>query len=218
MPRPLTSAGRAALEGRTIAVAYLLEVVTDEGAMRINHRNTALTYDSQTWDPAPNDWILPDGIPISRALVPETFEMQFDGSFQDDTSTFIGLLLTRTWHQRPVRFFGLLLDTADYSVIDTHMEWRGKLDQLETEEAPGQPSRILMRCESGVFRARETNMTTCSDADQRRRSATDTFFANTALKQGQKVPYGRTWASIPGGQGAQSSGGIANGWYGIGSR
>ena len=198
MPRPLTAAGRAALQARTIAVAYLLEVATDEGALRINSYGTSITYLGDLYSPAPKEWTLPDGIPISKALVPETFTMEFDAGDENDTGTFLGTLLTRTWHQRPVRFFGLLLDTTNDSVIDEFFTWRGKLDTLPIQTNAGRPATAIMNCESGVFRAQERNFTTVSHNDQKRRDPTDTFFRDMAVKQDQQVPFGISWSKIPG--------------------
>lgn len=218
MPRPLTAAGRAALQSRTIAVVYLFEVLTDEGAMRINSWGMDISYDGSTWDAAPDEWTLPDGIPISKALVPETFSMEFDGTGKNDTGTFIGLLLSRTWHQRPVRFFGLLLNTTDYSVIDVFYEWRGKLDGAPQQRAIGSPSLVTLKCESGVFRAQERNMSTVSHSDQVRRDPTDTFFKDMAIKQDQQVPYGIEWNKIPGYRpgGGNGFGGGIGGFFGGG--
>ena len=217
MPRPLTAAGRAALQARTLAVVYLLEVTTDEGVMRCNTWNTDLSYGGFTWDAAPEKMRLPDGIKVSKALVPETFNLEFDGAYENDTSEFIGLLLTRTWHQRPVRFIGLLLNTTDYSVIDEFYTWRGFADKIAVSSGVNQGAIISLAMESGTFRSQERNHSIISHNDQKRRDATDTFFANMAVKQDQQVPYGIAWSKIPGYRpGGSSSGGGGGGGGGFG--
>lgn len=214
MPRPLTAAGRTALQNRTLAVVYLLEVNTDEGAMRCNTWDMAISYDGDTWDAAPDRLRLPDGIRVSKALVPETFNVEFDGAYETDTGSFIGLLLTRTWHQRPVRFLGLLLDTSDYSVIDEFYQWRGFADKVAVTSGINQQATISLSMESGVFRAQERNHSTISHNDQKRRDATDTFFVNMAVKQDQQVPYGIAWSKVPGYRpGGSSGGGLSGGGY-----
>ena len=198
MPRPLTAAGRAALEARELAFVYLFEIITDEGAQRINTWSTDLSYDGEVWGAAPDQWKLPTGIPISKALVPETFSLEFDGGLEDLSGFFIGQLLQRTWHQRPVRFFGLVLNLSDLSVIDTFYEWRGKCDRIVVQSNAGRPALIQVHCESGVFRAQEANDSRVAHNDQVRRDATDTFFKDMAVKQNQQVPYGISWSKVPG--------------------
>lgn len=207
MPRPITAAGRAALRAGTIRPVYLLEVLTDEGALRISTLNIDIEYDGQTWSAGPDEWELPEGIPIPQALTPEAFEMIFDGGHEENTGSFIGALVTRTWHQRPVRFFGLLLNTDDASVIDQFYEWRGRLDRITTQLTSAGPAQIRVSCESGVFRALERNVSTVSPNDQKRRDATDTMFLNMPMKQGQDVPYGVAWSKVPGYSSGGSSGG-----------
>lgn len=219
MPRPLTAAGRAALQARTIAVVYLLEVACDEGTQRINTWNMAISYDGHTWDAAPEKMRLPDGIKVSKALVPETFTFEFDGAHEFDTNEFIGLMLSRTWHQRPVRFFGLLLDTSDYSVIDEFYTWRGFADRVSAASNPGAPAKVQLMCESGTFRAQERNHSILSHNDQLRRDGTDVFLRDMAVKQEQDVPYGIEWNKVPGyssGGGGFGFGGGIGGFFGGG--
>lgn len=211
MPRPLTASARAALQARTLAVTYLFEASPDEGVQRINSWSKDITYDSATWSAAPGKWELPNGIPISQALVPSTFNMIFDGGHEADTAEFIGLLLSRTWHQRPCRFIGLLLNTTDYSVIDQFYEWHGVMDRIVSSKEVGQPATVSFSLESGVFRAQEANNQTVSDNDQKRRDATDTMFRNMAIKQDQQIPFGLEWSKVPGYRPGGSSGGGGGG-------
>lgn len=198
MARTISAAGKAALAAGRIKVAYLFEVVTDEITKRINTLNFDISYDGVTWDKSPTNWTLPDGIPVSRSLTPEPFPLQFDGGDESDTSTFIGDLLTRTWHQRPVRFFGLLFDPTDGSQIAMFYEWQGRADKIVASRGMDGAAIVTLTCESGVFRALERNLSTVGAQDQKRRDATDTMFRNMALKQGQQVPFGVSWSNIPG--------------------
>lgn len=207
MPRPLTAAARAALSARTLAVAYLFEAQADEGAQRINSWQETISYDGSSWAAAPNEWTLPQGIPLPQALVPEPFTMTFDGAHENDTGQFIGLLLSRTWHQRPCRFFGLLLNTTDYSVIDKFYEWRGRIDTIVSSKEVGSPATITMTLESGVFRAQEANNQTVSHNDQKRRDAADTMFRDMAVKQDQQIPFGLSWSKVPGARAGGGGGG-----------
>ena len=198
MPRTLTAAGRAALQAGTIKPVYLLEAITDEGTQRINTWSKGLSYDGDWYDGAPDGWELPDGIPLARTLSPEAFIMLFNGAYEEDTSSFLGLLLTRSWHQRPVNFFGLLIDLNDGSVIDKFYEWRGRIDRITVERNEGGVSIARVACESGVFRALDVNNSTLSHNDQIRRHPSDTMLRNMVRKQGQQIPYGVSWSKVPG--------------------
>lgn len=216
MPRPWTTAGRNAILAGEVAVCFLFEAQTDEGTQRICSWNVDVVWNSQSWTAGQGKWHPADGIPISRGLVPETFTLTFDGAHENDTGEFIGLLLTRTWHQRPCIFHGLLLSTSDFSVIDEFYEWRGFMDMAPVQSNAGTQADVQLALESGVFRAQERNMATVGHNDQIRRDPTDTLFRDMARKQDQQIPYGISWSKIPGYGTTGGGGGGGGGGFGPG--
>lgn len=213
MPLPLTTGARNALAAREVAHAWLLELFTDEGTLAAWDKTIPITYDSTDFEPLSDQWGISGEIRLGADLVPEPLTITFDGAPQNDDASFVGRLLDSTWHQRKMRLRGLLLDTSSNftSAIGVHLDWNGWMDTISVTDAIGQPAQVVLNCEGGVFRALDRNFTTCTHADQLRRSATDTFFKNVALKPTQDVPFGTSWKNIPGGNGRGGGSGGSGG-------
>jgi hypothetical protein len=183
-----------------------LTLETAEETLRCCSRDGDISHEGHVYEKAPDNWRVSGEISGSNALVPEPLRFAFDGGEADDDATFVGKLLDNTWHQRPARFIGLLLNPDRLEVIDTFFEWRGKMDKVGTTEQIGAPSMITLSCEGGTFRALERNFSTCSDQSQRLRNTGDTFFSNTGVKPSQQIPFGTKWVNVPGHAGASSGG------------
>jgi hypothetical protein len=211
MPLPLTTDARNALAAREVAVAWLLDLYTDEGTLRCWDKGIPITYSGDTYEALSDRWRIEGEVKVGADLTPEPLTISFDGAAQSDDTSFVGRLVDRTWHQRRMRLRGLLLNVSSNFVtpIGIHIEWNGWMDTISTSDATGAPSIVTLNCESGILRALDMNLTTCTDEDQRRRSSTDAFFRNVALKPAQQVPFGSSWSAIPGGGG--SGGGTAPG-------
>lgn len=220
MPLPLTTTARAALSAREVAHSWLLDLYTDEGTLRGWDKQIPVTYNSNTYEPLSDTWGISGEIRLGADLVPEPLTITFDGAPQNDDTSFVGRLLDRSWHQRRMRLRGLLLFTGSNltTPLGVHLDWNGWMDTITVTDAVGQPAQVVLGCEGGVFRALDRNMTTCTDPDQRRRSATDSFFKNVALKPTQDVPFGTTWANIPGGGGRGGGGGGGGFFSGVGGQ
>lgn len=216
MPLPLTTAARNALAAREVAHAWLLDLYTAEGTLRCWDKNIAITYGGDTYEALGDRWRIEGEIKIGVDLTPEPLTLAFDGAPQSDDATFIGRLVDRTWHQRRMRIRGLLLDVSSNftTAIGVHVEWNGWMDTLQTSDGMGSASTVILNCEGGILRALDQNLTTCTDADQKRRLATDQFMRNIALKPSQDVPFGTDWKNIPGGRGYGSTGGGGGGGSG----
>lgn len=217
MPLPLTTAARNALAAREVHHAWLLELFTDEGTLRAWDKNEDIVYGSDTFEGIGDKWTIAGDIQMGVDLIPSPISLRFDASLQNDDTSFIGRLVDRSWHNRKVRLRGLLLDTSQQftTPIGVHLDWNGFMNELETSDAVGQPTLIVLTCEGGVFRALDRNLTKCTDADQRRRNANDAFFQNVALKPQQNIPFGRKWSDVPGGRGGSSGGGGGGGGGGF---
>lgn len=214
MALPLTTASRNALKAREISHAWLLELFTDEGTLRAWDKHLDIVYETDTFEGIGDKWEIAGEIRLGVDLVPEPLTLSFDGALQSDDTSFIGRLLDRTWHQRKVRIRGLILDTSSNftTPIGVHLDWNGWMDSIETTDAAGQPSQVILSCEGGVFRALDKHLTKCTDADQKQRNPSDAFFRNVALKPKQDVPFGKSWSKIAG-----TSGGGGGGSFGGGS-
>ncbi len=212
MALPLSSAARAAIKSRRVAHAWLIELFTAEGTLRAWDKPMTGSYGGVDFEGIGDAWSLSE-IKLSTGLVPQPITITFDGGLQHDDSSFVGRLLDRTWHQRKIRLRGLLLDPESNwtSAIGVHLDWNGYMDQISTSDQVSAPSSVVLTCESGVFRALDRSMTTCSNIDQKRRDPTDGFFRNTATKPTQDIPFGTGWKNVPGGGGRSGGGGGGGG-------
>lgn len=200
MPLPIDSETRDALVAREIAHAWLLELFTDEGTLRAWDKTEAMTFESNTFEALGDQWSIEGEIRAGADLVAEPLTISFDGSVQLDDASFVGRLLDRTWHQRRIRLRQMLLvPTSNFvTPVGIAFDWRGFMDTIDAPEGGSGPSKVVLNCESGTFRARARNMHTVTDLDQRLRDANDNSFRNIATKPFQDVPFGTGWTNVPG--------------------
>jgi hypothetical protein len=203
MPFTLDPSVINAMDDGAVAHAWLLDLFTDEGTLRAWDKPFPVNYLSNTYEALCDSWEISGEIKLGSDLVPEPLTFTFDGSADENDSSFAGRLVDRSWHQRRIKLTGLLFVPGQnfLTPIGPHLEWFGTMDTMEKVELEGSQSRIVMSCEGGIFRALDRNMTTCTHSDQQRRDSADLFFQNVALKPQQDVPFGRAWGTIPGGSG-----------------
>jgi hypothetical protein len=213
MPLPLTTDTRNALGEREVACAWLLELFTESAGgspayLRGWDKSEGITFGGASYEALGDAWGISGEIRAGADLIAEPLSIWFDGAKQLDDASFVGRLLDRRWHQRKVRVRQLLLAPSSNFVtaIGVVLDWRGFMDTISAPEGEG-PSRVTLQCESGTFRARARNMTTTTDMDQKRRDATDASFRNIAVKPFQSVPFGTSWATIPGSRTGSTGGG-----------
>jgi len=202
-----------AINSEKMAHAWLLDLYTDEGTLRCWDKPFNMSYGGFTYEGLSDTFGLEGEIRLSTELVPEPLTISFDASPQSDNAAFVGRLVDRQWHQRPMRIRGLLLvPGTDFATpIGTHIEWNGTMDTQEIVESGSGYPLLVLGCEGGIFRALDRNYTACTDPDQKLRDPTDRLFENVAFKPQQDVPFGRSWSNIPGAGGRAVSGGATPG-------
>jgi len=212
MPLPLDTDTRNALAAREIASAWLLELFCESAGgspatLRGWNQTETITYGGSDFAALGDAWGISGEIRAGADLVAEPLTFWFDGAVQLDDASFVGRLLDRRWHQRKIRLRQLLLvPTSNFATtIGVGLDWRGFMDTIGAPEGDGGPSRVVLSCESGTFRARARNMTTVTDRDQRLRDADDACFRNMAVKPFQDIPFGTSWSNVPGSRGGSGS-------------
>lgn len=205
MPVPLSTAARNAIHAREIAATWFLELQCDEGTLRGWDQFEPITYDGQTHEAIGGSWEISGEIRAGAGLVSESLTLTFDSGSKTDDASFLGRLLDRTWHQRRIRIRSVAFNVASNFItpIGQIFEWVGYMDTISDPE--GVDAKLILNCESGVFRARARNLRTVTDADQRLRDANDGSMKNIALKPFQDVPFGVSWATIPGAMSAPAA-------------
>lgn len=210
MPLPLDSDTRDALRARRVAIAWLLDIECEGGALYVWNQRFPMSYDHD-YESGETKWGIASELRCGRDLVPQPLTIWLDGATQFDPDSFTGRFLARKWHTRPIRLRQLICvpGTNFATPVGIGYEWRGFIDTITAPWGQKGQNRITLNCESGTFRARARNMTTLTDADQRVRDPSDGAFKNTATKPYQDLPFGDNWSNIPGSSGVGPQGNLA---------
>lgn len=219
MPLPLSPEVITAMESGAIANAWLLTLYADEGILRGWSGYSDINFGGNIYEGLSDGWRIEGDIRLSGDLVPEPLTLVFDGTPANENTSFVGRLVDRSWHQRPMSLVGLLFvpGTNFITPVGTWLEWSGTMDTLESADADNDTADMIMNAEGGIFRALDTYLTTCTDLDQRLRDPTDAFFENVASKPQQDFPFGKSWSKVPGaynGRGSRGYGGGGGGGNG----
>lgn len=199
MPLPVSSPTRAAMRARNVAQAWLLELFCTGGTLRIWDQRNANTIDGSAYEAGEDKWGITSEIKCGRDLVPQPLVLWLDGATQFVDGSFTKRFLASKWHTRRVRLRQLIcVPGTNFTVaIGVGYDFLGFMDTIDLPFGKG-ASKVGLNCESGSFRAKSRYMTTVTDADQRRRDATDGSLKNIGLKPQQEVPFGEEWSNIPG--------------------
>lgn len=200
MPLPLSSDLRTALKARTVFHAWLLELFCDEGTLRCWDKRFPLTFEGNTFEGLGDLWGFDGEIRIGSDLVAEPLPLWFDGAAQLDDSSFIGRLLDRSWHERNMRLRQVIMSpTSEFTVaVGVALDLFGRMDDLTDTDQDGAPSNFQLACEVGPLWARDRNLRTVTDVDQREIDPNDGIFSDIGVKPFQEVPFGTSWSNIPG--------------------
>lgn len=206
MPRPISTDVRNALKSRQISSAWLFEMFCDEGVLRAWDRRKPVTFESHSIEALSDQIKISGDVQLGNELVPEPLTIEIDAAKALDSDTFIGRFVDRTWYQRRIRVRQLLLvPMSNGTIIDPFYDWYGYMDNIDDLSGDGTPSKIILTCEGGIFRALGRNMRTYTDVDQRQIDPDDPSFVNTATKPFQSIPFGESWTNVPGYQAAAGS-------------
>lgn len=218
MPIAMTAQQEADLIDPTIPklVVWGLSLNTDEGVLAISNLNVAVTVDTVTYEAGADKFKIEGDLTTGQALDAETLVVNFDAVDQYVSGSFLERLLNNTYHLRPMLLRLMIFRADTRAFIVAPREYAGFMDQIEFAERSQGESTASLNCETGTFRSADKRHITCSDADQRRRNATDRFFVNTAAAGTLQVPFGVPDSALPGV--APNSGGSRGGGTGGGTR
>lgn len=205
MPLTFTTEVRNAVVAREKACAWFLEMYCDEGTLRAWDQFETISYGGDTFEPMGVTGEIVGDLKSSADLVSEPLSIRFNDSGLIDT-TLVGRLVRRSWHRRRMQLRCVVFNVTSnfFTPIGTVFDWVGKMDTIENPEGSSSEAMTQLTAYSGTFLARGRNLTTVTDADQKRRDATDASFKNIAVKPFQDVPFGVGWSTIPG---VQTTGG-----------
>ncbi len=213
MAKVMTAQQIADLEDRSVPkrVVWTLQIALDGGTIFCSDQVEAVTVNSQPYEPQLGKWRIPDEITTGQALVPQNMDIVFDGAEQFNAGSLFERVINGAWYQRSISLTCLIFNGNTGAFIVAPHQIFAVMDFLSIPEASGQAVDAVLTCQTGTFRVNDRRHTICADRDQRLRSATDTFFKNTAVKNSEAVPFGIENKNIPGlgyGGGAGSNYGV----------
>lgn len=113
-------------------------------------------------------------------------------TFSGLDATVVGMLSGVQWHQSPIAVQRAILAVDSPQTLMLTPEFSGFMDQFEwTEGGQGEPSSLVLRCESISREFGRNGSRTSSDADQRERDASDGLFAFAASAVSKNINWGR---------------------------
>lgn len=125
-------------------------------------------------------------LPATINLSIPGFAISLSGLDTQVLNTFFG----DTWHQQPITIYGALFDNTKTLVDTPFVAASGRMDKASVKGGVGQKGTLEISCEDVARRLTWKNPSVRSDGDQRRRSATDTFFQYVATTAQQQVYWG----------------------------
>ena len=113
-------------------------------------------------------------------------------TFSGLDSEIVALIEGVDWHQRPILYSRATFAIDSPQLLYVHDEFAGFMDQIKWSEAiNGQPSALVLYCESASREYARHGSRTASDADQRQRDSNDGFFSFAASAVTQTIDWGR---------------------------
>lgn len=97
---------------------------------------------------------------------------------------------SEAWHQRPILISRAVLAESAPQIVHVLPVFAGFLDQLVRKEAGGGQSVLTFKCEASARELSRKGARTRSDADQRKRDATDGFFKHVVSTVNTPISWG----------------------------
>lgn len=178
-------------EGR-YSLRWLLRVDLDDAPTGIWNGSYPLPYEDITYAGIGGNMVF-DAIPGSTNLATDRVQVTITHLLPDVTQ----LIEDEDWHQKPATLLLAILDESGRPQFITP-RFSGFLDHVEITDAADDLINVIVTIESNNRELSRINGDTRSDASQRRRSATDRFFDQTASSNADaNIYWGRGGVQQP---------------------
>ena len=190
MSRNVTAAVDTALDQPTIARRWLVEIAFDSGTARYWDGFGDLPALGQTWtgtgrlarvEPIKEAaGLTAQGATIQLTILPTA-------EIPDAPDLFLTIALTEEYQGRPVTIYVGLIDLAtNQAIADPFPRFRGYLDVVTEEEAPG-AARLTIACENKLIDLERPRGRTYTPEDHKVVYPADTFFDHVATLQNREI-------------------------------
>lgn len=177
--RDISDEGIAAIESGNYATAMLAEFTLDSGTYRFTSWPTTLTLDGVVWIGA-GSVAKVDAIGSGIGTSARGFKVTLDGSklTKDAPGSAFDILYSfedEAYHNRAVAIYQAILDTQTRELIDQVQIMPGYISRADHRLKPGGEAVLEISVENMAYRFNQSDPSFRAHADQKRRSATDTF-------------------------------------------
>lgn len=190
MSRDLTPAQQEAVESRTTAPRWLLEIEFDSGTTRLWTGFGILEALGHEWIGAGRLGTIETiqetldtvarGLSMSLTIIPTE-------EIPDAPDVFLNAALTEEYQGRPVTVYQAMMDINTLELIDQpFVRFRGHLDVMEDVEMPG-ASQLRLTAENRLIDLDRARKRTYTPEDQKSVDESDTFFDEVAMLQNREI-------------------------------
>lgn len=175
-------------EGR-ISIRGLIRFEFGTGTYGFIKANAPLVYGGLTYQPG--GLITVSDLNSETGLIAKQFSVSLASSPDDGlTPEVLQNIESEDYRDRPVKVYDAYFHPDTNEHLFTQILMKGYVDTIEHLESTNTGYTIVANCETRALDYSRLNGRFRSDADQRRRSATDGFFVNAALRGREKIYWG----------------------------
>lgn len=180
----------AALNAGRVVKRELVEMQLGGGTLRYVRDDEPRSWDGETWQPGA--FISVSAIRRESGLSASSFDVLLSASENDDlTPADLKTWYNYDWNDRKIIIRDLYLDADDGSAIDAEPLIQGYVDRVKWVQNTQTGAALQLECLDRALDFSRQNGRLATDADQKLRSATDTFFKHAAIIGEQTFWWGR---------------------------
>jgi hypothetical protein len=188
--RTLDASIEAALVAGVVSVRGLLVFEFGTGTYRYVRDVVPRVWDGNTY--IPGGAFAVSDIPNQTGFAASSFTITLAASPDDGlTPAVLTAIFDEDYRDRPVSIYDAYLDVITGSVIDANLVRYGYIDRIVYRETRDLGAHLEAACFSRSLDYGRKNGRIASDANQRRRSATDKFREHAATAGRQEIYWGR---------------------------
>jgi hypothetical protein len=162
MARDLTSGWASATVAASVRIAMAIEAEFSTGTVRVWSGAATLAWNSLSWT-ALGHLIGVDRIEESQAVSANGVAITLSGV----PSSLINLALNDDYRGKPVRIWILLMDADFDTVVESYLQFAGRMDTMTFEDA-GETTSFSMQCESNLVDLQRPRIVRYTDEEQQR--------------------------------------------------
>ena len=169
----------ATMDAGKESIRGLIRFDLGSGTYGFARSSVPITYDGVVY--RPSSLIGVGELPMSMGTQADGFTVELAASPQDDlTPEVLSTIHSEDYRDRPVTILDAIYDPDTGALLSVEVMKRGYIDFIDHVADPEGGDRLIAQCEGRGLDYSRRNGRQANDADQARRSATDTFFKHAS--------------------------------------